>query len=89
MDKLPIVQSGIQESIHKSYERILFKESYLLKWWGDFKTDQGVMSENIMKELKEFKTPSEAAAFSHGIWMVYESLRSQLEADELNEHWGN
>ena len=89
MDKLPIVQSGIQESILMSYERMPIKEAYLLRWWGDFRKEQEVMSQNIMKEIATFKNPKEAAAFSHGIWMMYESLKSQLEADEFNQAWGD
>lgn len=89
MNNLPVVQSGIQESILKSYEHLQLKEAYLIGWWGEFRSDQGVMSKNIMNEVRTFKTAAEAAAFSHGIWMVYESLKSQLEADELNRAWGD
>jgi len=54
-----------------------------------FKAEQPTLAQGAMEELKSFTTAKEAAAFSHGIWLVYSSLKSQEEANEMNRVWGD
>lgn len=88
MNYLPVVQSGIKDSILRSYQDTPQEESYLLTWWSGFRDEQPILAKIAMEEITTFKSAKEAAAFSHGIWLVYESLRSQHEATEMNRAWG-
>jgi len=87
MKNIPIVQSGIKDSLLRSYHDS--PDGYLLNWWMIFKAEQPTLAQGAMEELKSFTTAKEAAAFSHGIWLVYSSLKSQEEANEMNRAWGD
>lgn len=91
MSKIPIVKKGISSSLTRDIEsnrKNAKSTSYLVSFWVQFKTDQPVLAKIVAKELDAFKTPEETAAFAHGVWILYATLKSQEEADEMNRDWG-
>lgn len=93
MSKLPIVKSDIMYSLYKTIKGIkspsLEGLSYLEDFWHEFKRDQPDLAEMIIKEMGAFSpSKKEMAAYAHGVWLCYAALKSQLEADEMNEEWG-
>tara|TARA_R110000824_G_scaffold349586_1_gene536474 strand:- start:1298 stop:1576 length:279 start_codon:yes stop_codon:yes gene_type:complete len=91
MNQLPKVRKEIKFSIFKALEDMEDSDSkliYLQEFWKGFRKEQPELTKILVKELEAFKHPLEMSAFAHGIWLIYASLRSQLEADEMNEDWG-
>ena len=91
MSKIPIVKKGIRYSLSKDIESSKKeKESgnYLVSFWLQFKKEQPALAKIVAKEIETFKTAKETAAFAHGVWIVYATLKSQEEADEMNKDWG-
>jgi hypothetical protein len=91
MNQLPKVRKEIKFSIFKAIEDMDDDERkliYLQEFWKEFRKDQPELAQILAKELEAFKHPLEMSAFAHGVWLVYAALRSQLEADEMNEDWG-
>ena len=58
------------------------------KFWALFKKEQPNLIKIMVKEMKGFKSEKLKAAFAHGVWMTYMALKSQEEADDMNENWG-
>ena len=94
MSKLPIVKSAIRYSLYRTIKEINSPDlsvglSYLEDFWTEFKKDQPELAEIIIKEMGAFApNKKEMAAYAHGVWLCYAALKSQLEADEMNEDWG-
>jgi len=91
MNQLPKVRKEIKFSLFKAIEDMEDDDRkliYLKEFWREFRADQPELSKILVKELEAFKNPVEMSAFAHGVWLVYAALRSQLEADEMNEDWG-
>jgi hypothetical protein len=93
MSKLPIVKSEIGYSLYRTIKGI--KEptdeqvTYLEEFWAEFKKDQPELAKLIIKEMGAFSPNKKAmAAYAHGVWLCYAALKSQQEADEMNENWG-
>ena len=94
MSKLPIVKSEIKYSLYRTIKGIKSASSvsgvtYLEDFWAEFKKDQPELAEIIVKEMAAFApSKKEMAAYAHGVWLCYAALKSQQEADEMNENWG-
>ena len=92
MSKIPTVKKEIYYSLRKTVQSMSGSKDKglreLAKFWGKFKKDQPNLAKIIVKEMKAFKTEKQKAAFAHGVWMTYTALKSQEEADEMNENWG-
>ena len=91
MSKIPIVKKGIRYSLSKDIQSSKKDEkssNYLISFWLQFKTEQPALARIIGKEIETFKTAKETAAFAHGVWLIYATLKSQEEADEMNKDWG-
>ena len=92
MSKIPIVKKEIYYSLKKTVQGMSGSKDHGLKelgkFWGKFKKSQPNLVKIIVKEMKSFKTERQKAAFAHGVWLLYTALKSQEEADEMNEDWG-
>ena len=94
MSKIPIVKKEIMYSLSKTLKGLKKPTddelSYLEKFWSDFKIDQPDLSKLIISEMGAFSSSKAAmAAYAHGVWLCYAALKSQEEADEMNEDWGS
>ena len=92
MSKIPVVKKEIYYSLKKTVQEMSRKPDggmvELGKFWADFKKEQPHLVKIVVREMKGFKTEKLKAAFAHGVWIAYVALKSQEEADEMNEDWG-
>ena len=93
MSKIPIVKSEIGYSLYRTIKGIKKptneQVTYLEDFWAEFKQVQPELAKLIVKEMGAFApNKKEMAAYAHGVWLCYAALKSQEEADEMNETWG-
>ena len=91
MTRMPQVRKEIAYSIYKTIdglEELEEKSEYLNSFWNKFKKEQPDLHTIITKELMAFEERGQMGAFAHGVWIVWAALKSQQEADEMNENWG-
>ena len=84
MTKMPEVRKEVAYSIYKTIdglEGLEEKSKYLSDFWNKFRKEQ--------PELHTIITKEQMGAFAHGIWLLWAALKSQQEADEMNENWGS
>jgi len=86
--KLPNVKKEVKASILRDYQQSKNKTQYLANWWTDLGKKQPELVELLYAEIKGFRDIKQAGAFAHAVFLVYSSLESQLEADEMNRAWG-
>jgi hypothetical protein len=93
MKKLPIVSKEIRGALFKdlsgSSSVIDSRIDELLQFWHGFEKEQPAISSFISEELRRIPTAVGKGAYIQGAWLVYKSLKVQLEVDELNEVWGD
>ena len=90
MSHIPEVRKEIKYSLYKTVFGLRDKEraDHLKSFWKEFKLEQPELAAILAKEMEAFKGVGEMGAFAHGAWLVYAALKSQQEADEMNEEWG-
>tara|TARA_R110000744_G_scaffold1739_1_gene6266 strand:- start:2729 stop:3007 length:279 start_codon:yes stop_codon:yes gene_type:complete len=91
MTKLPHVRKEVSYSLYRhidSLEEFSEKSAYLSEFWQEFKKEQPELHTIVIKELTSFKNKEQMGAFAHGVWLLWAALKSQQEADEMNENWG-
>ena len=91
MTRMPQVKKEVAYSIYKTIdglEDLEEKSEYLNNFWNKFKDEQPDLHTIITKELFAFEKQEQMGAFAHGVWIVWAALKSQQEADEMNENWG-
>jgi|TARA_R110000751_G_scaffold137472_2_gene240891 hypothetical protein len=92
MTKMPEVRKEVAYSIYKTIdglEGLEEKSKYLSDFWNKFRKEQPELHTIITKELMGFEEKDQMGAFAHGVWLVWAALKSQQEADEMNENWGS
>ena len=91
MTKMPQVRKEVAYSIYKTIDglgELEEKSEYLSGFWNKFKEEQPDLHAIVTKELLAFEERGQMGAFAHGVWLVWAALKSQQEADEMNENWG-
>lgn len=91
MTRMPQVRREIAYSMYRSIDSLDAmedKSEYLNGFWKEFKKEQPELHAIVLKELTSFKSKEQMGAFAHGIWLLWSALKSQQEADEMNESWG-
>ena len=63
--------------------------SHLVEFWAKFKIDQPELAALLLEEIKRAKGVADKGFIAHGAWLMYKSFKVQLEADEMNEEWGD
>ncbi len=92
MTRMPQVRKEVGYSIYRTIDalgELEEKSKYLSGFWSDFKKEQPDLHAIITKELLSFEKQDQMGAFAHGVWIVWAALKSQQEADEMNESWGS
>lgn len=92
MSELPIVTKEVINVIGHDIERQYVDTgtlNHLIDFWKDFKIDQPALAALLLKEIKQARGTTEKGYIAHGAWIVYKALTVQLEADEMNELWGD
>lgn len=90
MSRIPQVRKEIKYSLYKTVIGLKGEDRavHLKSFWKEFKLEQPELADILSKEMEAFKSVTEMGAFAHGAWLVYAALKSQQEADEMNENWG-
>jgi len=93
MKKLPIVSKEIRGALFRdlgSADSVIDSRiDELLEFWDGFEKEQPAISSFITEELRRIPTAIGKGAYIQGAWLVYKSLKVQLEVNELNEVWGD
>ena len=90
MTRMPQVRREVAHSIYRTIdglEELEDKSEYLNDFWNKFKKEQPDLHTIITKEMLAFEERGQMGAFAHRVWIVWAALKSQQEADEMNESW--
>tara|TARA_R110000744_G_scaffold209800_2_gene328805 strand:+ start:291 stop:611 length:321 start_codon:yes stop_codon:yes gene_type:complete len=90
MSKIPLVSIKVVEVLKRDLEKSsdLQGITHLVEFWREFKIDQPALATLLLEELKTVDDPRVKGYLAHGMYLVYNALKTQLEIDEMNEVWG-
>jgi len=81
---LPIVSKEVVASVSKSMSH----KNYLHESWTEMMLENSTLFETTTKMCKSFPDKQSKESFLRGCWLVWALLKSQDQADEMNQDWG-
>ena len=81
---LPIVSKEVVASVSKSMSH----KNYLHESWTEMMLENSTLFETTTTMCKSFPDKQSKESFLRGCWLVWALLKSQDQADEMNQDWG-